>query len=871
MLPSLYSSSRMLCLPVEIVIPILSYLDYKGLLTCRAVCRAFHDVVKRSLELQYKIELAADGLVDGVGVNLTTAERLALLLDRRKRWRTLDWMSRTAVSVPGACQAYELVDGVFAKSMMSGAPLYGPGSHHLNATWLPTRAHPPRSLVREDIGVATRDFAIDPSQDLIAFVDADNGDNSQTRIQIYLRTISTNARHPHAALPELVAPIPFELGSSFIQIVDDVVGMFFWVHGPGLIIWNWQTAEVVVKRTSDGMPASTWDFSFLSSRAYMVTATSGAGSIELYSFSGRPGTAPHHFATHSGPFVRYQTPGRAFTTAREKRVHLMSLHYGERGPRFHMFVLNKFLMSFLPPEGEARPWAAHNWKAWGPENTRFLEHNVNFQWLRYVHGTRVVLPPFFTTWPVLESTVCVLDFNVHPKRIEHTVLPEGSSNRYQLVTDPSRVPAGTVFQEDVITSLPYSATTRSGKFQYSGFMIDDERIIGMKQVEYSVASRMPRPLTSHHTLFATTTFLSTPSHQATKSPEVLLAIPDCVAAHVLGETTAELGRGDLTLVLTTKSEVSAPAAPSATGASQHPLLTLAVGSAAFPLFKTTTFGTINDDERVYVFTPEIGGEHVAGQLSSTLVRSYVKITLPEGVTVQGSPFEKLQTQFEEILVHHGLLKEGIEAVADEVGKSMREGSANVAQTVRKSTSDYSAENPPTDAPLPVPGVVHSAASTSASGTGTLTSAVGSVTGLVSSAAGQAGAWIAAHVVPTTTPATQTLSSVSNAWDTTSDGYVAGTTEVKSAVADAAGVRVENEFGQDTRAVAEDTGTSVQNVSTVVGDVLVTASGTGLATAGLKGAARTQLREQEAKDQTEEEDEKDKHDEEEDGKLEDISF
>ncbi|TFY60917.1 hypothetical protein EVJ58_g4844 [Rhodofomes roseus] len=685
MLPSLYSSSRMLCLPVEIVIPILSYLDYKGLLTCRAVCRAFHDVVKHSLELQYKIELAADGLVDGVGVNLTTAERLALLLDRRKRWRTLDWMSRTAVSVPGACQAYELVDGVLCKSMMSGAPLYGPGSHHLNATWLPTRAHTPRSLVREDIGVATRDFAIDPSQDLIAFVDADNGDNSQTRIQIYLRTISTNARHPHAALPELVAPIPFELGSSFIQIVDDVVGMFFWVHGPGLIIWNWQTAEVVV------------------------------------------------------------TPGRAFTTAREKRVHLMSLHYGERGPRFHMFVLNKFLMSFLPPEGEARPWAAHNWKSWGPENTRFLEHNVNFQWLRYVHGTRVVLPPFFTTWPVLESTVCVLDFNVHPKRIEHTVLPEGSSNRYQLVTDPSRVPAGTVFQEDVITSLPYSATTRSGKFQYSGFMIDDERIIGMK--------------------------------------------------------------------------------------------------------------------RVYVFTPEIGGE----------VGGYVKITLPEGVTVQGSPFEKLQTKFEEILVHHGLLKEGIEAVADEVGKSMREGSANVAQTVRKSTSDYAAENPPTDAPLLVPGVVHSAASTSASGTGTLTSAVGSVTGLVSSAAGQAGAWIAAHVVPTNTPATQTLSSMSNAWDTTSDGYVAGTTEVKSAVADAAGVRVETEFGRDTRAVAEDAGVSVQNVSTAVGDVLVTASGTGLATAGLKGAAGTQLREQEAKDQTEEEDEKDKHDEEEDGKLEDISF
>lgn len=93
-----------------------------------------------------------------------------------------------------------------------------------------------------------------------------------------------------------------------------------------------------------------------------------------------------------------------------------------------------------------------------------------------------------------------------------------------------------------------------------------------------------------------------------KSPEILVSIPGCVAIHVLGETTVELAHGDLALMLTKASDVSAPAAPSASSANQHPLLTLAVGTAAFPLFKTTTFGTMKDDERVYVFTPEIGGE-----------------------------------------------------------------------------------------------------------------------------------------------------------------------------------------------------------------------------------------------------------------------
>lgn len=75
-------------------------------------------------------------------------------------------------------------------------------------------------------------------------------------------------------------------------------------------------------------------------------------------------------------------------------------------------------------------------------------------------------------------------------------------------------------------------------------------------------------------------------------------------------------------------------------------------------------------------------------LNPRAIRRYVKITLPEGVTTRGSPSEKLQTQLEQILVHHGLLKEGVEAVADELAKSMREGSATVAQSVRLSTSEY---------------------------------------------------------------------------------------------------------------------------------------------------------------------------------------
>lgn len=49
----------------------------------------------------------------------------------------------------------------------------GRGSPHLSLTWLPTSTHPGGQLERVDMGVMMRDFAIDPSQDLIVLVVSD--------------------------------------------------------------------------------------------------------------------------------------------------------------------------------------------------------------------------------------------------------------------------------------------------------------------------------------------------------------------------------------------------------------------------------------------------------------------------------------------------------------------------------------------------------------------------------------------------------------------------------------------------------------------------------------------------------------------------
>lgn len=78
-----------------------------------------------------------------------------------------------------------------------------------------------------------------------------------------------------------------------------------------------------------------------------------------------------------------------------------------------------------------------------------------------------------------------------------------------------------------------------------------------------------------------------------------ITIPGTTAAHVVGSSTVDIGSGNLTLV---------PASAASHTTTKATLLTLTVGGAAFPLYSTTTFGTVAGDERIYVFRPELGDD-----------------------------------------------------------------------------------------------------------------------------------------------------------------------------------------------------------------------------------------------------------------------
>lgn len=136
---------------------------------------------------------------------------------------------------------------------------------------------------------------------------------------------------------------------------------------------------------------------------------------------------------------------------------------------------------------------------------------VPFPCGRYVHGLRVVCPPSSSQPGEFGCVLEVFDFNIHPKKLpeaENTTRNARTSGRgvgndtegdptrpstpipssiiphevsYTIHTEPSTISAPGVFVNTVISKLPYSRAVRKDlAAMYSGFMIDDERVVGLK-------------------------------------------------------------------------------------------------------------------------------------------------------------------------------------------------------------------------------------------------------------------------------------------------------------------------------------------------------------------------------------------------------
>ena len=108
---------------------------------------------------------------------------------------------------------------------------------------------------------------------------------------------------------------------------------------------------------------------------------------------------------------------------------------------------------------------------------------------RYVHGSRIVRT-LHNAWPSTHCRIQVLDFHVHPTRpgSEADHIDEAIDNAepdvpyaHRLVSGPSLLRDRAVFRGGGVESrLAYREVMLKREVgPYSGFMIDDERVIGL--------------------------------------------------------------------------------------------------------------------------------------------------------------------------------------------------------------------------------------------------------------------------------------------------------------------------------------------------------------------------------------------------------
>ncbi|KAG1834914.1 hypothetical protein DFJ58DRAFT_821238 [Suillus subalutaceus] len=486
----------LILLPSELLIEILRHVDGQSISRCSSVCRKLNRVIDSSTELQYHIELALDCMLDGPRSTVTVAERLEQLRTLRRAWTLFEWKKEVQVPMHG---------GVFAKTSSPAGIHNQSGPRKFISSWLPSSSDPGHTLVRKDIGISTRDFAIDPSQDLIALVQCDDDFvNNSSYTDVHIRTISSNVKHPEASSPVIRTLTQSTMTSAFIQIVDDVIGMMFWMEfeNPRITIWNWKTGQILVDRDGDDLPSHISDFSFISNRAYMITIRTDGGSIQVFTFGEKQHEIVHvaslslppmksthlvHCTIHTGPFVARCLPNTPFWTNQEERMYVLSVQYVQvdmnvpsARPRFFLFFKNNTPLRYIRKyreQGETNPLEVP-WEEWGPRESRMLHHQVPYQWLRYVHGYRVV-------FPLQSGNMQVLDFNV--RKTKRHVFPQQPDSKasIEVIDYPSIILSDGIFSGPVETSLPYRVCRRDELKGFSGVMIDEQRLIGLKSPSFA--------------------------------------------------------------------------------------------------------------------------------------------------------------------------------------------------------------------------------------------------------------------------------------------------------------------------------------------------------------------------------------------------
>jgi hypothetical protein len=127
-----------------------------------------YETIRTISELAYIVQLHLEGLTEA-GTSTAHSELIMHLQRRRKAWlspNTIKKGERFTLDMEYQCTAYELVGGAFADVNMQ----------NFEIAWLPTSSNNEGHILRRaSTEMRIKSFAMDPTQDVIAFLEDDTG------------------------------------------------------------------------------------------------------------------------------------------------------------------------------------------------------------------------------------------------------------------------------------------------------------------------------------------------------------------------------------------------------------------------------------------------------------------------------------------------------------------------------------------------------------------------------------------------------------------------------------------------------------------------------------------------------------------------
>jgi len=239
-------------LPNEILELILFCTDAQDLVRCFQVSQRFSDLISDSISLQYKIELALNGMVDGPSGGMNVSERLQALRTRKTAWASQQFAGTRTFTV----SQYE-----WAFTGTHFAHLKLQTSLELEIIQIPCNISGitesswtlPIAVSSEQI---VQGFTIDGSQDLLVLIKG----RRELEWTMEARSLATGYRHPDACYDSQILADTSEgvwislilTGSgATVQFLADHVVIHVAVYrgeaiSTKLIAYNWRTGVVLI-------------------------------------------------------------------------------------------------------------------------------------------------------------------------------------------------------------------------------------------------------------------------------------------------------------------------------------------------------------------------------------------------------------------------------------------------------------------------------------------------------------------------------------------------------------------------------------------------------------------------------------------------